>query len=173
MPNVFEPAASGRSKCRGCSLAIARGELRFGERLANPFADGEMTIWFHPLCAAYKRPEALLQGLAESVVPLPDRERLERAAQHELAHRRLPRINGAERAPSSQAKCRSCREPIERGSWRIRLVFYEEGQFAPAGFVHLACRRNYFETDDILEPLLHFSRDLGDAEREELARSLA
>ena len=32
-----------------------RGELRFGERLPNPFAEGEMTVWFHPLCAAYKR----------------------------------------------------------------------------------------------------------------------
>lgn len=168
MPNVFEPAASGRSKCRGCSLAIARGELRFGERLPNPFADGEMTIWFHPLCAAYKRPEALLQGLAESSDAVPERERLEQAAAKQLTQRRLPRISGAERAPSSQAKCRSCREPIERGNWRIRLVFYEDGQFAPGGFVHLDCRRNYFETEDIAGPLLHFSAGLSDAEREEL-----
>lgn len=173
MANIFEPAASGRSKCRGCSVAIARGELRFGERLPNPFADGEMTIWFHPLCAAYKRPEPLLQGLAEVAIEVPDRERLERTAQHELAHRRLPRINGAERAPSSQAKCRSCREPIERGSWRVRLVFYEEGQFAAGGFIHLACSKNYFETDDILEPLLHFSPNLTDTEREELTRSVS
>ena len=168
MPNVFEPAASGRSKCRGCSLAIARGELRFGERLPNPFADGEMTIWFHPFCAAYKRPEALLQGLAESTDGVAQRDRLEQAAGKQLTHRRLPRISGAERAPSSQAKCRSCREQIERGSWRIRLVFYEEGQFAPGGFTHLECRRNYFETDDIAGPLLHFSAGLSDAERQEL-----
>ena len=168
MPNLFEPAASGRSKCRGCSLAIARGELRFGERLPNPFADGEMTIWFHPLCAAYKRPEPLLQGLSETAVAVPGREHLERAAQKQLAQRRLPRINGAERAPGSQAKCRHCRESIERGSWRIRLVFYEEGQFAPGGYVHLACRTDYFETDDLLEPLLHFSPDLVDSDREEL-----
>ena len=169
MPNLFEPAASGRSKCRGCSRPIAKGDLRFGERLPNPFADGEMTIWFHPLCAAWKRPEALLQGLAESGDAVPERERLERAANHQLAHRRLPRINGVERAPSSQAKCRSCREPIERGRWRIRLVFYEDGQFAAGGFIHLECRINYFETGDILEPLLHFSPELAEAERVELA----
>ena len=173
MPNVFEPAASGRSKCRGCSLAIAKGELRFGERLPNPFADGEITIWFHPLCAAYKRPEALLQGLAEASDAVPERERLERAANRQLAQRRLPRINGAERAPGGQAKCRSCREPIGRGRWRIRLVFYEEGQFAAGGFVHLECRKNYFETGDILDPLLHFSPALGEAEREELTRVCA
>jgi hypothetical protein len=170
VPNVFEPATSGRAKCRGCSRPIARGELRFGERLPNPFADGEMTTWFHPLCAAYKRPEPLLQALSETQQELADRARLERAARSQLAHRRLPRISGVERAPSGQAKCRSCREPIERGSWRIRLVFYEEGQFAPGGFVHLACAKTYFETGDILEPLLHFSPDLSDGERDELKR---
>ena len=67
MPHTFEPAASGRSKCRGCGRAIGRGELRFGERLANPFAEGaEMTLWFHPLCAAYKRPESMLEAIAEA-----------------------------------------------------------------------------------------------------------
>ena len=102
---------------------------------------------------------------------VPDRERLERAARSSLAHRRLPRIDGAERAPSGQAKCRSCREPIVRGSWRIRLVFYEEGRFSPGGFVHLDCRKAYFETDDVLDQVLHFSPDLSDGEREELRRA--
>src|SRR5258706_14952642 len=171
MPNVFEPAASGRAKCRGCSRAIAKGEIRFGERLPNPFADGEMTIWFHPWCAAYKRPDPLLQALAETSEQVPERDHLERAARSQLARRRLPRISGAERAPGGQAKCRSCREPIERGGWRIRLVFYEDGQFAPGGFVHLACRKTYFETDDILAPLLHFSPGLSDAERAELKQA--
>lgn len=127
-----------------------------------------MTLWFHPLCAAYKRPEPLLQTLAETTENLPDREKLERAARHSQQHRRLPRIDGAERAPSSQAKCRHCREPIERGSWRIRLVFYEEGQFSAGGFVHLGCRHAYFETDDILEQVLHFSLDLSADERDAL-----
>ena len=171
MPNGFEPAASGRSKCRGCSRAIARGEWRFGERLPNPFADGEMTVWFHPLCAAYKRPEPLLQALTETQQELADRAQLERAARSQLAHRRLPRINGAERAPSGQAKCRHCRAPIERGSWRVRLVFYEEGQFSAGGFVHLDCRKQYFETEDIADPLLHFSPELGEGDRDELRRA--
>src|SRR5688572_26850584 len=133
MPNTFEPASSGRAKCRGCGRAIAQGELRFGERLPNPFGEGEMTLWFHLLCAAYKRPEPFLQTLGETKENIPGLEVLERAAQASSAHRRLPRIDGAERAPSSQAKCRHCREAIEKGSWRIKLVFYEEGRFSPGG----------------------------------------
>jgi hypothetical protein len=171
--HLFEPASSGRAKCRGCARPIARGELRFGERLPNPFADGEMTLWFHPACAAYKRPEPFLQALAETRESVPDRDRLEGAARASLAHRRVPRIDGVERAPGAQAKCRHCRQPIERGSWRIRLVFYDEGQFSPGGFVHLDCRQAYFETGDILEHLLHFSPALTDAEREALRRACA
>jgi hypothetical protein len=170
--HTFEPAASGRAKCRGCGRAIARGEMRFGERLPNPFAEGEMTVWFHPLCAAYKRPEPVLQTLGETSVDVPDGEVLERAARSSLAQRRLPRIDGAEKAPGAQARCRHCHEPIARGTWRIRLVFYQDGRFAPGGFVHLDCRQAYFETDDILAHVLHFSPGLSADERAELTRAL-
>jgi hypothetical protein len=148
--------------------SIPLGELRFGERLPNPFAEGEMTLWFHPRCAAYKRPEPLLEILEAGLENVPDRETLERIARSSLAHRRLPRIDGAERASSGQAKCRSCRQPIVRGTWRVRLVFYEEGRFSPGGFVHLDCRAAYFETSDILDRVLHFSPNLSEGEREEL-----
>src|SRR6185436_6207176 len=114
MPHLFEPAPTGRAKCRACARPIALGELRFGERIPNPFAEGETTLWFHPLCAAYKRPEPLLQSLAEPHENVPERAALEHVAQSSAAHRRLPRIDGAERAPSGQAKCRCCREPIAR-----------------------------------------------------------
>jgi hypothetical protein len=171
MPHVFEEASSGRSKCRGCGQLIPKGELRFGERLPNPFAEGEITHWFHPSCAAYKRPEPLLQGLAEAQASVSGREALESAARRSLAQHRLPRIDGAERAPSSQARCRHCHEPIEKGSWRIRLVFHDEGTVAAGGFIHLACRGAYFETADILDHVLHFSRALSADEREELRRA--
>ncbi len=130
-----------------------------------------MTLWFHPICAAYKRPEPLVQALGETTLDIPDREALEHAARDSLAFRRVPRIDGAERAPSGQAKCRSCRQPIERGAWRVRLVFYEEARFSPGGFVHLDCRKAYFETDDILDRLLQFSATLSDDDREDLRRS--
>jgi hypothetical protein len=171
MAHLFTPAASGRSKCRGCAQPIKAGELRFGECLANPFGEGEMTLWFHPLCAAYKRPQPLLEALAETTADVPDRERLERVALRSVAHERVPRIDGSERSPSGQAKCRSCHEPIPRGNWRIRIVFYQEGRFSPSGYVHLTCRKAYFETDEVLDQILHFSPALSDAEREELIRS--
>ena len=170
MPHAFEPAPTGRAKCRGCGQAIARGDVRFGERLPNPFAEGEMTLWFHPLCAAYKRPEVILQALAESSTGVTDAADLEKTARAMSAQRRLQRIDGVERAASGRAKCRSCRQAIERGAWRIRLVYFEEGRFTPGGYIHFDCRGEHFEGHFVLAPALHFSPDLSGADRAELAR---
>jgi Poly(ADP-ribose) polymerase and DNA-Ligase Zn-finger region len=170
VPHVFEPAASGRSKCRGCGQSIARGEFRFGENLPNLFGEGEMTLWFHLTCAAYKRPQSFLEALGTTPANVPDREALERAAQSSMAFRRNPRIDGAERSPTGQARCRSCHQLIERGAWRIRIAHYEEGRFFPGGFLHLSCRKPYFEDHDVLDQLLHFSPDLSENEREDLKR---
>lgn len=173
MPHVIEPAASGRAKCRGCQRLIAKDELRFGERVPNPFAaeDGaETTLWFHLRCAAFKRPEALLEVLDEHA--LPEQELLRREASLGVEHRRLPRIDGAEAARSGRAKCRDCHEPIPKGAWRVRLVWYEEGRFEPSGFVHAGCARSYFGTDAFLARIEHFGTGLGPSEREQLARAL-
>ncbi len=172
MPHVFEPAASGRSKCRGCGEPLAKGELRFGERLPNPFGEGEVTRWFHPMCAAYKRPEAMLAGLSSAAVEVAHREALDRVGRAAMAQPRLARVDGAERSPTGQARCRHCHEPIERGAWRIRLVFQEEGTFSPGGFIHLGCREAYFETRDIAEQLLHFSPALSGDDRAALLAEL-
>jgi Poly(ADP-ribose) polymerase and DNA-Ligase Zn-finger region len=173
MPHMFEPASSGRSKCRGCGRPISKGELRFGESVPNLFAEGDTTLWFHPACAAYKRAQPLLEALDQTTNNVPDRDTLERIARNSVAHERLQRIDGGERSPTGQAKCRSCHEPIEKGSWRIRVVFYDEGRFAPGGFVHLKCAKDYFGTDAILEHVLHFSPTLSDPDRSELSRELA
>jgi hypothetical protein len=132
-----------------------------------------MTLWFHLACAAYKRPEPLLAAL-ESVSELPDNaEWLEREAKRGIAHRRLPRINGAERSPSGRARCRSCRELIGKGAWRIPLQYYEEGRFEPSGSIHLHCSRTYFETADIVDRLHHFSPELSAGDLNELRDDLA
>jgi hypothetical protein len=172
VPHLIEPASSGRAKCRGCGERIAAGELRFGEKLPNPFADGEMTHWFHLDCAAFKRPEPFLETRGARAEPLDDSERLESEARRGLAHRRLPRVNGAERSPSGRAQCRSCRDPIAKGAWRIALVFYEEGRFAPSGFIHPRCAQAYFETTDLLQRLRRFSPDLGEDDLQELQAEL-
>jgi hypothetical protein len=171
MPHVFETAPTGRAKCRGCGEAIAKGDLRFGERLPNPYGEGEMTLWFHPECGMYKRPEPFLEALSEADEPIEDADRWKRLARTGIEHRRLPRLHGAERSPSGRARCRSCREPIPKDSWRISLVYYQEGRFEPAGFIHAACAREYFETTDVVDRVSHFAQ-LTDDQLDEIRREL-
>jgi poly [ADP-ribose] polymerase len=173
MAHVIEQAASGRAKCRGCSQPIAAGQLRFGERVPNPFAEGDLTHWFHLECAAYKRPEPFLETLKARGEPLEDRERLEAEAARGVAHARLPRIDGAQRAPSGRAQCRSCREPIAKGEWRIALVYYEDERFQPSGSIHVRCAPSYFETADVLGRLKRFSPGLGEEDLKEIGAELA
>jgi poly(ADP-ribose) polymerase-like protein len=172
LPHQIQPASSGRSKCRGCGKPIAAGELRFGENLPNPFAEGDMTQWFHLACGAYKRPEAFLETVEALTEPLPDGERLSAEAKRGTAHHRLPRINGAERAPSGRAQCRHCRATIDKGAWRIPLVFFEEGRFEAAGSIHVRCAQPYFETADVLPRVKHFAPDLTEADLREIEAEL-
>jgi len=171
--HLLEPAASGRASCRGCGERIERGLVRFGERLPNPFGDGEMTLWFHPPCAAFKRPEPLLEALAGSELELPERAELEASARAALAHRRLPRIDGAERAKSGRAACRSCREPIARGEWRVKLSYHEDGRWTPGGTIHASCCATYFEGHDAVPAVLRFTAGLDEAARAELRAACA
>ncbi|MEM7500525.1 MAG: hypothetical protein AAF417_00720 [Pseudomonadota bacterium] len=170
MPHTIEYAASGRAKCRGCGEKIAKGELRFGERLPNAFGDGEMTLWFHVRCGAFKRPEPFLEFLADDEwgdVAEDDREgakALQASAEDGMNHRRLPRVDGASRAPTGRARCRSCKELIEKGSWRIGLTFFEDYGFQPAGFIHAGCAAAYFETTALFDRLKHFTPSLSAAD---------
>jgi hypothetical protein len=170
MPHVIERASSSRAKCRGCGHAIARDTLRLGERVPNPFADegSETTHWFHLLCAAFRRPEAMLEVLATAESPIDDCARLEHEARLGVTHRRLPRVHTAERAPSGRAACRACRSPIEKGSWRISLLYYEDGRFVPSGSIHPRCAAGYLETTEILPRLTHFTPGLTEADVEDL-----
>jgi hypothetical protein len=176
MPHVIEHASSGRARCRGCDQPIAKGELRFGERQPNAFGEGEMTLWFHPWCAAYKRPEPFLEGL-DAADPALRKEikgadRMRAAAEFGITHRRVPRVNGAGRAPTGRARCRHCRELIEKDSWRIGLVFFEEYRFEPSGYIHAACAGPYLETIDIIDRVRHFSGDLSDADLRALKKAM-
>jgi len=162
MPDLIQPAPTARSKCRGCGERIGEGELRFGESLSNPFAEGETTHWFHLDCAAFKRPEPFLAVVEQRSDPLEGGERLAAEAKRGVAHRRLPRVNGAERAASGRAQCRSCRTSIDKGAWRIPLVLHEDGRFVSAGYVHVRCAPAYFETGDVLPRVRRFAPGLGD-----------
>ena len=164
MPHVVERASSGRAKCRACAGTIAAQAWRFGERLPNPYDDqgGEMTHWFHPWCAAYRRPQAFVDSadaitvLGEEATAMLDEARLG------VAHHRLARVHTAERAATGRATCRSCRELIPKDAWRISLLYYEDGRFAPSGFVHASCAAAYFETPAFVRRLRYFSPGLSD-----------
>lgn len=164
MAHLLESAKTGRAKCRGCDRRIEKGDLRFGERVPNAFGDGESTLWFHLRCAAYKRPEPFLETLPEHEVE--GAAELAEAAHAGIEHRRLPRLNGAERAASGRAKCRCCRQTIERDSWRLALVFFEEYRFEPSGFIHAGCAAEYFGTTDLVDRLRYFSPELDERELE-------
>jgi hypothetical protein len=175
VPHILELAPSARAKCRGCGLAIAKGELRFGERLPNPFADGEgveMTHWFHMPCVAFRRPEAFLAALPEATAAIDRKDELVHEAELGVTYRRLPRVSTAERASTGRAACRACKEPIPKDSWRIALVYYEEGRFTPSGFVHVACVPSYCETTLVMPRIRHFSPALSDADAAEIAQAI-
>jgi len=173
MTHVIEPASSGRAKCRGCDQKIAKGELRLGEKLPNPYGEGEMTLWYHPLCGAFKRPDVLVEAAETTTTELEDRETLLAEAQHGLAHRRLPRLNGAQKAPTGRARCRSCKEMISKDTWRFSLVYYEEGRFEPAGYIHVGCAQEYFDTTELMSRVRHFSPGLDESDLEDLQTQLA
>lgn len=176
MPHVIERATTGRAKCRSCGAVIARDTLRLGEAVPNLYAEqdgAESRHWHHPACAAFRRPEALLQAVAESDLTLPDRDALMAVAAEGVAHHRLPRLDRAERASSGRASCRECRALIPKDAWRIALLFWQDGRFAPAGFVHATCAAAYFETPDVLARLQHFTPGLSGADLDTLARDLA
>jgi hypothetical protein len=162
MSHVIEKAKTGRAKCRGCDRRIEKDEMRFGERVPNVFGDGETTLWFHLRCAAYKRPEPLLETLPTAAVDVEGSDALAEAARDGIAHRRLPRLAGAERAPSGRARCRCCRQPIQRGAWRFALVYFEDSRFEPGGYIHAACAAEYFGTADLIDRIRFFNPELGD-----------
>jgi hypothetical protein len=161
MGHVIEPASTGRAKCRGCGGRIEKDELRFGERQPNAFGEGEMTLWLHLRCAAYKRPEPLLEAIAEGQgAAAGDLGELKAIAEFGVAHRRVPRVDGASPAPTGRARCRSCREPIDKDAWRIELVYFEGYRFEPSGYIHAECAGGYFDTAEIIERIRFFSPEL-------------
>lgn len=173
VPDVIQRASSGRAKCRGCTQAIAKGELRFGESLPNAYAEGEALYWFHLYCAAAMRPEKFLPALEQSAEPVEQREELRRTAELGVAHPRLPRLLRAERAPSGRAHCRSCRELIEKGEWRLSLQMFEETRFAPIGSIHIGCSEAYFGTRELLDRIQRLTPGLGEDDVRSLVEGLA
>ena len=171
--HVFETAPSGRSKCRSCGVSIEKESIRFGEVMPNPFGEGNMTQWHHPRCAAFRRPEPLTEALNAGLYTESDRNELVEIAETVLPHRRLQRLGKAEMASSGRARCRSCRELIEKDAWRLPLIFFEDGNYASSGFIHASCVQAYCETDNVLATVSHFARDLDNADLDKLVEVIS
>ncbi|MBC7795029.1 MAG: hypothetical protein H7Z43_15090 [Clostridia bacterium] len=171
---VLEIASSNRSKCRACGTQLEKGVLRFGERAPNPFGDGggELTYWFHPDCAAYRRSEIFVKLTPEDLAEVPEGGKLMERAQTGVSHRRVPRIAGLEHSKSGRAKCRQCKEAIATSTLRILLTWWEEGRMAAMGFLHLGCATAYFETREIMPWLRFTAHDETHANAEEIMRAL-
>jgi Poly(ADP-ribose) polymerase and DNA-Ligase Zn-finger region len=172
MPDRIEVASSGRARCRACRRAIGKGEERFAEAAPNPVAEGETQHYYHVGCAAERRPKAFAALLATLSPPRADLEAWAAAAAGAIAHHRLERLGVLERAKSARANCRSCRELIEKGSWRVALQPIEEGRMAAWGFLHLRCVANYAGVKPGPERLLRYS-ELSPEECAEIRSALA
>ncbi|HEX2138953.1 MAG TPA: hypothetical protein VHG33_04490, partial [Woeseiaceae bacterium] len=94
------------------------------------------------------------------------------AAEYGIEHRRVPRIDKVDRAPTARARCRCCRELIAKGSWRIGLVFFEEYRFEPSGFIHAGCAKEYFGTTDVMDRVRHFNPGLESGELAQVESAL-
>ncbi|MAW28389.1 MAG: hypothetical protein CMP98_06300 [Gammaproteobacteria bacterium] len=164
--SVVEPDSFGRSKCRGCKQNIAKGSLRFDEQLPIPFADGDMSLWLHLPCAAFRRPQVLLTTV--NIAPLKDRQCHDHLT--EISHigtevSRLKRIAETELSPNGRARCKSYKEPIPKDSWRIRQEHFGEGASTPSGNIHLGCVNLFFPTNEtVLVRTQYFAPSLTEAQ---------
>ena len=168
--HTFTLAPSPRSKCRGCGQAIALHDLRFGERMPNPFGDADMTHWHHPACAAHRRPEALIEALDELEYPQDDADQLRGWAHNAIQHHRLQRLGSLQQSPSGRARCRSCKALIELGVWRIPLLFFEEGSYNASGFIHVSCVVEYCETGNVVPTIERFALNLDEGQLAQIMR---
>jgi hypothetical protein len=171
MPDRIEIAASGRARCRACRRAIGKGEERFAEAAPNPVAEGETQHYYHVACAAERRPKPFGALLAAGVPARPDLEALSAAVALATAHHRLERLGVLERAKSARANCRNCREPIEKGGWRVAIQPIEDGRMAAWGFIHLRCVAAYAGVKPSAERLLRYS-ELSAEESQEITQAL-
>jgi hypothetical protein len=174
MSDVIEIAPTGRAKCRRCQQKIDKGELRFGERVPNAFGEGDATHWYHPACAAEKRPEKLIAALDAHDGEIEGATALRELALAGAKNPKLAAIVRAEPAPTARATCQHCRQKIDKGS--LRIVIEREADpsgMASLGSLHLACGRDYFGGDGLLDKLLRTSPELDAEQKSALVRALS
>jgi len=172
MSHLISLAPTGRAKCKSCKAPIQKGELRLGEAVPNAFGEGEARHWYHLSCGAERRPEAFQAAHAVLEDPLVERDELLRRSATGLEHPRWTRVVRVERASSGRARCRHCKELIEKGGLGLTLEIIEDGMANPAGFVHPSCMLGYGGTIEGLVERVARATPLENAERAELEQGL-
>ena len=110
-------------------------------------------------------------------VSLPDDQKAELVKlMAEADAKKPPPYPHADKAPTGRASCQGCGEKIAKGE--IRVAFEREiergmGATKGAGYLHPKCAAAHMETlgmshDDLTEALAKNTRDLSDAEKEQL-----
>lgn len=173
MPDVIEPAATGRAKCRRCQEKIEKDALRFGERVPNAFGDGEATYWFHLACAAERRPEKLQAALEGFAGEVPGLAALQAVIAEGVENPALVMVKHAERAPSGRARCQECHEKIELDALRVALERDSEvPSMATTSYVHARCAAAHVGAAGLLSRLRRTSPALGADDFAELEQVL-
>lgn len=177
MGHVIEEARSARAKCRKCKQPIAKGELRFGEEVPNPFAAEAQTShrYYHLSCAAAACPVELGETLAAYVGPVPEREALELQISEGKKRQKPRTFPYAERAPSGRSRCLVCGEPIEKNELRIAVEReIETGGFVTrgAGYLHVRCGPEHAGETSLLAEIKAHSPALSAEEIAELTHAL-
>jgi len=170
--DVIEAAKTGRSKCRRCGEIIAKGQLRFGERVENAFGEGLATHWFHIACAAEKRPERLGAAMASCDLELPDRSVLDAIVRSGTENPKLATVKRAERASSGRARCQHCRELIEKGTLRVAVEREEDASVATVSYVHAGCAPEFLGRHGLMDKLRRTSPALEAPDFSELEQLL-
>ena len=169
--DLVEAATTGRAKCRACGQNIEKGALRFGERVPNPYGEGDTTHWFHLYCAAEQHAEKLGDALAAYGGDVPDRELLERVVENGRQNPKLASVRRSERAPSGRARCQHCHEKIEKDAWRIAFERDPEPMgMVTLSYVHLRCGPAHFGKAGLAEKLLRLTDGLTEEEIDEAFR---
>jgi hypothetical protein len=183
MAHVIEAAKSGRAGCRTCGEGILKGELRFGEEVANAFSESGGTTfhWHHLRCAAKKRPSQLREALKSFAGAVPGLDEIERLIAENEPKQKPSAFPYAERAPTNRSHCGECHTVIARGALRVALRRErdEDGpsilMMAPTPrYLHAACARAALgsEPEKALGEIRQNSRGLKQEDIEELAHAL-
>jgi hypothetical protein len=173
MPDVIQPASSGRAKCRACREPIVKGEFRFGEQVANSFGEGDALHWFHLTCAADRRPEKLKAAIEAHEGELPDREALLETATLGVANGELRFVSHIEKAPTGRATCQQCRNKIDKSVWRVAVDRSPDGVTPMGGSVHLSCAVDHFGAPGLIQRLQRAAARLAPDDRAEALAAIA